>query len=218
MEYVTDIAMFRRFLVPMTISTLVYVFSKRSRVRRSNPPSLATQVNGRRARGEAPSSLRARSARAVYHLSHCPAGPRARRQHRHSRGALNAAKRSEALAKIGIFHIVPFRETPRRAALFEPLPGCRVEIVDILFAALHESASGTSLPKRCAALCLELVKADVHLTGIRRLTEQMQLRAPSASTLARPVGYSMTSSARARSVGGTSSPRAFAVFRLITSS
>ena len=33
-----------------------------------------------------------------------------------------------------------------------------------------------------------------------------------------PLGHSMTSSARASSVGGTSSPRAFAVFRLITSS
>src|ERR1700730_10080845 len=30
------------------------------------------------------------------------------------------------------------------------------------------SAPGTSLPKRCAALCLELAKGDVHLTGIRR--------------------------------------------------
>jgi hypothetical protein len=35
---------------------------------------------------------------------------------------------------------------------------------------------------------------------------------------AEPLGYSMTSSARASSVGGTSSPRAFAVFRFITSS
>ena len=51
----------------------------------------------------------------------------------------------------------------------------------------------------------------------------MQLRAASANASARgcllsPLGYSMTSSARARSVGGTSSPRTFAVFRLITSS
>jgi hypothetical protein len=37
----------------------------------------------------------------------------------------------------------------------------------------------TSLPKRYAALCLELAKADVYLTGIRpgSLTEQMQRRA-----------------------------------------
>jgi hypothetical protein len=82
--------------------------------------------------------LRARSARAVYHLLHCPAGPRARRQHRHSREALTTAKRSEALAKIGVFHIVSFRETPRPDALLEPLPGCRVGIAVILFAALHE--------------------------------------------------------------------------------
>jgi hypothetical protein len=53
---------------------------------------------------------------------------------------------------------------------------------------------------------------------------EMQLRAASAKrtisalVLLSPSGYSMTSSARARSVGGTSSPRAFAVFRLITSS
>jgi hypothetical protein len=33
-----------------------------------------------------------------------------------------------------------------------------------------------------------------------------------------PCAYSITSSAHASSVGGTSSPRAFAVFRLITSS
>ena len=33
-----------------------------------------------------------------------------------------------------------------------------------------------------------------------------------------PLGYSMTSSTRASSVGGISSPSAFAVFRLITSS
>jgi hypothetical protein len=67
---------------------------------------------------------------------------------------------------------------------------------------LLTSAHGTKLPKRCAALCLELAKADVHLTGIcpGDLTEQMQSRAASASTSARgypldPLGYSMTSSA-----------------------
>ena len=83
----------------------------------------------------------------------------------------------------------------------------------------------TIAAKRCAALCLELAKADVHLTDVRPgdLTEQMQSRAASASTSARgyppePLGYSMTSSALASSVGGTSSPRTFAVFRLITSS
>jgi hypothetical protein len=45
----------------------------------------------------------------------------------------------------------------------------------------------TSLQKRCADLCLELAKADVHLTGIRPgdLTEQMQSRAASASASAR---------------------------------
>ena len=43
-----------------------------------------------------------------------------------------------------------------------------------------------------------------------------QRRRPRA--LGQPLGYSMTSSARASSVGGTSSPRALAVFRLITSS
>jgi len=32
---------------------------------------------------------------------------------------------------------------------------------------LLRSPLGTSLPKRCAGLCLELAKADVHLTGIR---------------------------------------------------
>jgi hypothetical protein len=38
------------------------------------------------------------------------------------------------------------------------------------------SAIGTSLPRRCAAVCLELAKADVHLIGIRpgSLTEQIE--------------------------------------------
>ena len=47
------------------------------------------------------------------------------------------------------------------------------------FAALQGSAIGTKLPKLCTALCPELAKADVHLTGIRPgdLTEQMQSRA-----------------------------------------
>jgi hypothetical protein len=47
----------------------------------------------------------------------------------------------------------------------------------------------------------------------RRLT-----RARCSPWCCRALGYSMTSSALARSVDGTSTPRAFAVFRLITSS
>jgi hypothetical protein len=84
-----------------------------------------------------------------------------------------------------------------------------------------EGVRSLLLAHRCNMLRSVNVWTDAHLTGIHlgSLTEQMQLRAASASTSARgyppePLGYSMTSSARARSVGGTSSPRAFAVFKV----
>ena len=59
----------------------------------------------------------------------------------------------------------------------------------------------------------------MQLRAGKRPRSSRQLRAGSerGHPAERP-NYSMTSSARARSVAGTSSPRAFAVFRLITSS
>jgi hypothetical protein len=70
-------------------------------------------------------------------------------------------------------------------------------------------------------------RGKLHVREGRTLTitsgaAQCALRIPemtgSAQSERGSLGYSMTSSARASSVGGTSSPRVLAVFRLITSS
>jgi hypothetical protein len=60
-------------------------------------------------------------------------------------------------------------------------------------------------------------QATARGTSLSRCSPERERKHIGAGLPPEPLSYSMTSSARARSVGGTSSPSAFAVFRLITS-
>src|SRR5262245_9670939 len=83
-------------------------------------------------------------------------------------------------------------------------------------------SDGTGLPRRGAALmALPLRATEKPDYGRRRLLLRMRGERPpyrSAEQRHEVAAHSITSSARASSVGGTSRPRARAVFRLMISS